>query len=436
MEVGCLVISHKKANVERIEKIWTGDYSSLSKRILSSPLVCECAFLTTCNRFEIYVAGNDVEKFLHRMSEKLGVADVAEIYTGERCLEHILRVASGLESMMVGENQILGQVRQFHNLCKELHCTGKFLDRIFSKAVQVGRRVRKETGIARGSVSIGSAAVELAEGILGDLKGKKVLLVGAGEMGTLVAKAIANKDVEAVLIANRTYARAEELAKKIGGIAVRFDRLEEYLKQCDIVISATSAPHIVISEDVVRKAMEERENLILIDIALPRDIDESVKRIKGVSLFTIDDLREISERNLRGRLHEVTKAEKIVKEEVEQLQLLLKDIKASIAIASMYSSAEKYKREEIEELYSKLSAKYDVGEDVREMLEDFANSLIKKFLRMPTVRLREAARNGRPYVIDAIEYLFGDEDVSETSDEKVEKRYPETDFQRGKIRQG
>jgi glutamyl-tRNA reductase len=434
MEIGCMVISHKKANVEEIERVWSEKRDEIAAKIISNPHISEFAYIFTCNRFEIYVAGRDVESYLRSLSSQLDIEEIVEVKIGDRCLEHLLRVTSGLESMMIGEEQVLGQVRRYYNQCRDAGMTGEVLDRIFSKAIQVGRRVRRVTRISRGSVSIGSAAVELAEKKLGSLRGKKVLLVGAGEMGTLVAKAIANKDVKAVLIANRTFSKAKELAEKIGGIAVRFDSLDKYLRECDIVISATSAPHTVISRESVEKAMRHRKKLILIDIALPRDVDETVREIEGVELLTIDDLRTISENNLKKRLSEVVKAEEIIREELKQLKLLLKDIRAARAIAMMYSAAEKYKREEIEELYSKLVSRYGVDEKVKILLEDFANSLIKKFLRMPTVRLREAARDGRPYVIDAVTFLFDDErdrHVSEEEIEETEKREPERVIQGG-----
>ncbi len=434
MEIGCLVISHKKARVEDIEKIWVGDYESLAE-FLRSDNISEFAFILTCNRFEIYAVGEDVECYLTDLSRKFGVENISEILIGDSCLEHILRVASGLESMMVGEDQILGQVKDFYNICKKLGTIGETLDRVFGKAIQVGGKVRRETNISKGSVSIGSAAVELAEQVLGSLSGKKALLVGAGEMGTLVAKAIASKNVEAVLIANRTYSRAEELAKRIGGIAVKFDRLEEYLKISDVVISATSAPHTVISKEVVEKAMEGREKLLIIDIALPRDVDEDVKEIPGVQLYTIDDLRKISEENLRKRLNEVSKAEKIIFRELQNLKASLKDLRAKEAIAKMYIAAEKYIDDEVAELYSKLAAKYDVDGSVKELLYSFANSLIKKFLHTPTLRLREAARDGRPYVIDVINYLFGDGDVSACKNEETEKGQYKAHSQRGKVKQ-
>ncbi len=426
MEIGCLVVSHKKAKVQDIERIWLENKSGIHD-IISNCSVSEYAYIFTCNRFELYVVGEDIRGCLQGVVKKLGIEDKAEIFYGDDCLVHLMRVAAGVESMIVGEEQILGQVRQCHNICKQEGMIREVLDRIFSKAVQAGRRVRRETKISKGSVSIGSAAVDVAERVLGSLNGKKVLLVGAGEMGTLVAKAIANRDVEAILIANRTYSRAEELARRIGGIAVRFDMLKEYLKTCDVVISATSAPHTVISRADVEEVMKKRKKkLLIIDIALPRDVEESVGELDGVELLTIDDLRRVSEENLKKRLAEVAKAEKIIAEEVEQLKLLIKDINARSAIAAMYSLAEKYVEEEIDELYSKLTAKYGLDSDVREMLEDFANSLIKKFLREPTVRLREAARNEKNYIIESVKYLFGDGNgrIPKTEAEKVEKVKP------------
>ena len=426
MEIGCIVISHKTTRVQDIERIWLDNQSKIDE-IVSECSVSEFAYIFTCNRFEIYVVGENVPACLYDIAAQLKVTNKAEIMHGEDCLRHLLRVASGVDSMIVGEEQILGQVRQCHNICKERGFTGEILDRVFGKAVQVGRKVRRETCISKGSVSIGSAAVDVAERILGSLDGKKVLLVGAGEMGTLVAKAIANKKVEAVLIANRTYSKAMELAKKIGGVAVKFDKLREYLRQCDVVISATSAPHRVITREDVEWALRSRNRkLLIIDIALPRDVDESVSEMEDVELLTIDDLRRVSEENLKMRLSEVSKAERIIEEEVKQLKLLLKDIKARSAIAAMYSLAMKYMEEEIEELYSKLSAKYGVDGEVRELLESFANSLVKKFLREPTVKLREAAREEKMHIIEVAKYLFGDGNgrIPEIKIEKVEKAKP------------
>ena len=423
MEIACITISHKKASIEELQKVWFENYGDLLKNVLSDSRINECAVLMTCNRVELYVVGKNTKEFLKNFIEKLNVKnEIVDIYLNDECLEHLLRVSAGLESMIVGEDQILGQLKDFYSLCKKHGAIREILDIVFSKAIQVGRKVRNLTNINKGSVSIGSAAVELAESKLGSLKKKRVLLIGAGEMGSLVAKAIVNKDVDAILIANRTFSKAKELAKQLGGIAVKFDRLEEFMTKCDVVISATSAPHYIITRDLIERVVKKRKDpILLIDIALPRDIEDT--NIEKAIIHTIDDLKEISDKNLRKRYNEAKKAEKIIKEELKHLKMMLKDLRANTAISSMYTVAEIIKKDEIRELYNKLKSKYNVDEEVIPILEDFANSFIKKFLRQPTVRLRMAARDGKPYVIDAVEYLFGGVcDVSANKDEEIKER--------------
>jgi len=436
MEIANLVISHKKASINEIQRAWHGDYRSLIKKIISIPNISECAVLMTCNRVEVYVVGTETEKTLREFARQMGVSErIIEIHKDDKCLEHILRVASGLESMMVGEDLILGQVKYFYNLSKEYGGIGEILDVVFVKAIQVGKKVRNQTKINKGSVSIGSAAVELAEKTLGSLHEKEVLIIGAGEMGSLVARAIAHKETRSVFIANRTFHRAVKLAEEIGGRAVRFDSIERYMVSCDVVISATSAPHHVITRDVVERVMGVRNGpLLIIDIALPRDVEEGVAEVEGVTLYTIDDLRAISQENLKKRLKEAKKAERIIAEELRHLKMKLKDIKADSAIHLLYARAEVVKKEEVLELYNKLKAKYGVDESSLPLLESFANSLIKKFLRSPTVRLREAARNGRLEVIEAVQYLFGGEDVEIScfENEEAEERQLKVPVQRSK----
>ncbi len=415
MEIGCLSVSHKRAKVGEIERIAREDYFL---PIISSSPFQELAYILTCNRFEVYALGFSVQENLLKLSERLGVESFAEIYTGEDCIRHLMRVCAGIESMIVGENEILGQVKASLQKCERKGLTKENLRRVFAKAIQVGSKVRRETAISRGALSIGSAAVELAERVLGSLSGKKVLIVGAGEMGELVAKAIHN-NVETILIANRTFSKAETLAKKINGIAVRFDRLQEFLRICDVVISATSAPHIVISRQAVENAMKDRKRkLVIIDIALPRDVEESVRELENVELFTIDDLRAISEENMRRREKEVKKAEEIIEKELEHFKVYLKDIGAKRAIAAMYSLAGKFVDEEVDELYRELS-KLGVSEEVKPLLRAFANSLIKKFLSEPTMKLKLAARSGDFELIDAILKVFGDGSQSEQPDKKI-----------------
>ncbi len=420
MEIASLAITHKKASLKEIETAWHGDLKALIDVILKNPEIFECAILMTCNRVEVYVVGMNTEEALKRIASRMHVSErVIDYYKNSKCIEHLFRVASGLESMIVGEDQILGQVRDFYNLCKEYGGIGKVLDLVFSKAIHVGTKVRKLTNINKGSVSIGSAAVELAEKKLGSLKGVKVLLVGAGEMARLVAKNLSYKKC-IIHIANRTLENAEKLAREVNGYAHPLDELEKLIEECDLIISATSAEGYIIKRDMVK--VEGKK--IFIDIAMPRDIDPAIA--EKYELYTIDDLREISEENLKKRIEEAKKAEKIIEKEVKHFEDMLKDMKANSAISAMYLRAEYVKKDEVLELYNKLSAKYGIDESVLPILEEFASSLIKKFLRIPTVRLREAAREGKDYILDAVEYVFGGEDfVPCIENEEVENREAE-----------
>ncbi len=426
MEIANLVISHKKATVEEIQNAWHGDYRALIERILSHDGIRECAVLLTCNRVEVYVVGENCSDFLHSFAEKMGVSDrIIEIHQDRECLEHLLRVASGLESMMVGEDQILGQVRDLYCLAKEMGGIGDVLDLVFRKAIHVGKKVRTLTGISRGAISIGSAAVQLAEKTLGSLRGKKVLIVGAGEMGGLVARAISHKNANAIFIANRTFDNARKLAEDIGGIAVNFSEMGKYMVTCDVVISATSAPHCVITEDTVRRVMQIRnDHLYIIDIAMPRDVEEGVGYIDGVTVYTIDNLREISRRNLEARLKEAKKAEDIIKKELAHLIELLKEKEVDELISDIYLRADRLKNEEIVELYNKLKSKYDVGEEILPTIEAFADSLIRKLLHPAVMKLRYAARNDSKDLIKVAEHLFsgGDYSVSKKKNEEIEER--------------
>lgn len=424
MEIANLVVSHKKATIEELQKAWHGDLKSLIDRILRYPNINECVMLHTCNRVEVYVCGSNTIETLKDFMKEMGVPKrIVELNLNEKALEHLLRVASGLESMMVGEDQILGQVREYYHLCRDLGSVGEILDLVFKKAIQVGKKVRRLTNINKGAVSIGSAAVELAERRLGSLKGKRAIIIGAGKMGRLVGKAIKSKSLAEVYVANRTAEKGFSLAKEINGIPIPFSEIDKYLPKCDVVITATSAPHYIIKRDFIERIMEKRRNLLIIDIALPRDVEPAVGEIEGITLCTIDDLREISDENLRRRLNEAKKAEKIVKEEVEILLKQIKELRARKAVRQMYSLAQEVKKEEIRELFNKLKARYGVDEDILPLLESFAESFIKKFLRIPTVRIKDAARNGNSHLIEAVEFLFGGaRNVPEGENEKIEKR--------------
>jgi glutamyl-tRNA reductase len=398
-EISSMIITHAKASIEDIESAWHGAVEDLLHVLHSHELVHECVVLMTCNRVEVYVVSPKGSKVLFEYVKKMGVPDrIIEFNDHEESLIHLMRVACGLESMIVGEDQILGQVKELYHIAREAGVTGKVLDTAFEKAIHVGKRVRAETLINKGSVSIGSAAVDLAEAELGTLQGKTVVVIGAGAMGSLVAHALAHKDVSAVYVANRTFDRGKALARELDGIAVPYDEKNRYIASSDVVISATSAPHPVLTSEIMRPIMKDRNShdgrchdLLMIDIANPRDIEDSVADLPGVKLYNIDGLKAISDSNLHKRMQEIETVEKIIEEEYDLLTIQYKRQQADKVISSLYSQIEDLRIREREHAIKRLSAKHTLGDFERSVLDDLTHAITNKVLAEPTKTLRDAA---------------------------------------------
>lgn len=399
-----------------MEAVAFKDRKGALTKIRSMDNVDECVLLQTCNRVELYAVGKDSEKITKILSEYLinragsmveEASKAIEVSLDQDALRHILRVASGLESMIVGEDQILSQVWGAYLEAESAGTVGPVLNTVFSKAVSVGRRVRNETGINKGAVSIGSAAVELAESLLGTLNEKKVLVIGAGETGTLVAKALARRRIRAIFVANRTYERALKLAEELCGKAVKFDRLEEAIIDADVVICSTSAPHYLLTRELVCEVMKQRHNrsdLMIIDISNPQNVEKSVQDIEGVKLYNIDDLQMIAERNKEKRQKSVEKSSKIIDEE---LLLLDQDLKAQSVrniISSLFSRAEEVRQRELMKALNMLG---NIDEKERKIIDDLTCILVKQTFVPIIENLRTAAMNNDKQLIDVAVKLFG-----------------------------
>lgn len=407
-------ITHKKAPVSLMETVTFEDIKGALTELHSMNNIEECVLLQTCNRIECYVVSKKEGGF-QKISEYLikrsrtnskELTKAIELSLNQEAMEHLLRVASGLESMVVGEDQILGQVWDAYLTAESVKTAGPVLKTVFSRAVKVGKRVRNETNINRGVVSIGSVAVELAELLLGDLCGTQILVVGAGEMGTLVAKALARHDLDAVFIANRTYERALKLAEELSGKAVRFDRLEEVLIKADVVICSTSAPHYILTGERVRKVMYRREGgngLMIIDISNPRNVEESVQDIEGVELYSIDDLRIIAERNEKEREGKAEEATKIVEEALPLLERDLKVQSISNIVSYLFSKAEEKRKRELRKA---LDIMGNIGEENKRVIEDLTFKIIQETLVPIVENLRKEAENNNEQMIKNAIKLF------------------------------
>ena len=344
-------VDHTLADIETMEKV-SKDLKKLFSTLKEQIDVKEYIEINTCNRYEYFLYTEDYNELDLDCENKYVIIQ----YSDEAVL-HLFRMTSGLESMIIGEDQILGQVKDAKLKSeREGHC-GKKLDAVFTKAIHVGQVVRNKTKINQGSISIGSAAVDLAEENLGDLQDKNVLVIGAGKMGTLVAKALAEKNLKAIFVANRTYYKAIKLAEELDGEAILFDNLEEKLINADLVISSTGAPHAIINKARLLKVFDEKipKKMVFIDIANPRDIEEDVKEI-GIDLFNIDDLRGIAEKNKKLREREVIEAEKIITSEFDLLKESFNLIEINSLLGSLRESMEEIRQRESQKGIVKLNS--------------------------------------------------------------------------------
>ena len=403
-----MLVTHRTASIDEIETAWHGDVETILKWVMSQDRVEECAVLKTCNRVEVYVVAPRGEKVLFDLAKKARVSSrIIDFHDHDESLLHLLRLASGLESMIIGEDQILGQMKELTQIAIKAGTTGWMLETAFKKAIQVGKRVRKETRINERSVSVGSAAVDLAEEILGDLKGKSVLVIGAGETGELISRALLSREIGSLAVTNRTLSSAVCLAESLGGEAVPFDDMPRRLHIADVVISATSAPHYILLKSDIETAMADRSNkLLIIDIANPRDVDQAAAEVSGVQLHNIDSLKNISRENMMQRMAEAARVEEIITEELQLLRAKYKRKEAEELLARLYSQAELIKDQEVRKAMNKLSARHTLGEIEQQVLCDMSRSIVNKILSEPTKSLKSAAERGDLEILKSLCELF------------------------------
>lgn len=329
-EIICLGLSHREAPVEVRERLALNptQQQEISAWVKKQEGIQGWVTLSTCNRIEFYslaTSSIDPLSYLRGLFVNLNydcenLLDQFWIRKGSRAVQHLFRVASGLESMVLGETEILGQLKQAYAQAHDLGLVNKILHRLFQTAFQTGKKVRNQTDITRGSISVGSTAVELAAQIFGDLSHRKVVLLGAGETSEKTARALVSRGIKAVIVANRTFDHAQELATELGGKAVPFENWDQELLEADIVISSTSAPHYVMTEEKCLPLLEKRKarSLFLIDLAVPRDIEPILAQKDDVYLYNIDDLRSIADKNLAERQAAILQGEKIIEKQVER----------------------------------------------------------------------------------------------------------------------
>ena len=364
----------------------------------------EAVCLSTCNRTELYVAGEDgreAEALAERVLDPAGTA----LYRlhDEAAALHLFRVAAGLDSMVPGEGEILGQVRAAF----EAGATGPFLGRLFRQALHAGRRARAQTAIGESPASVSSAAAALAEQVFGDLAGRRIVLVGAGKVSELAARNLLSRGASIAFVANRSSERGEELAQKLGAEPLPLDRIAAELEQADVVVSSTSAPGFVLRRHDVTHVLRARRGrpLLFVDLAVPRDLDPAIGELEGCYLYDIDDLEAVVAETLAGRRREAERAEAIVAEEAQRFRAWQASLDVVPAIASLRARAEEIRAAELRKAESRLERLSDAE---RSVVEAVTAQIVNKLLHLPTVRMKQAAAaaDGVLYA-DAVRHLFG-----------------------------
>jgi glutamyl-tRNA reductase len=342
MNILCLGVSHQTANVEVRERFAIPD-SALAdslNRLAQIPAVQESVLLSTCNRTEFYLVTHDSQLAIEPIFRDFyGSVDLGELrhlfrLQAVSSIRHLFRVASGLESMVLGETEIFGQVKRAYEAAASLGTTGKILNRLFQKAFHVGKHVRSSTAITRGSVSVGSVAVDLAQQIFGELEGRKIMILGAGETSERTASSFQSHGARQLFVSNRSFERATRLAEAIGGRAIRFDDWEEEFRDLDILVSSTSAPHAIVTRAKLEAVFRVRRDrpLFIIDLAMPRDVDPAVHEMDGVYVYDLDSLQAIAERTLEARKKEAETCDGLIEKHVMDFEVWLNRI-ADRAIA-------------------------------------------------------------------------------------------------------
>jgi glutamyl-tRNA reductase len=409
-------LSHRTAPVELRERVdfsrgdMSGAVSALAERVDSH----EGVIVSTCNRVEIYTEAKEADGVRGAIASFISEYHALDrsrlephLYarTDGEAARHLFRVASGLDSLVVGEPQILGQVKDAYELAVEKQVTGGTLNRLFHAAFAAAKRVRSETGLAEGAVSVSYAAISLARKIFGKLDGLNVLILGAGEMAKLTAVHLHGQHVRRLVVASRTLATAQQLADEVSGVAVPWEDMRTALGDADIVVSATGASEPVLTREIVHEATRHRRNrpLFLIDIAVPRDIESSAGDLEDVFLYNIDDLQAIVNENLARRAGELDKAEVIIGEEVEKFVTWLRSRSAVPTVVALRQRFESIRQSELKRLEPKIAS---LPPDARARVDEITRLIVEKLLLTPTEQLKSSDEHMVTAYADALTKLF------------------------------
>jgi glutamyl-tRNA reductase len=393
-------VTYRNAPMHLLEKFTFKDVDKAHKVFLERAGFDECVILQTCNRVEIFGAAKepDEDKLLEEWVSAAGLSerdlDSIEINRGKDAIVHLMRLASGLESLVVGEDQILGQVRRAYEFSRAHRYASANLSVVFDRALKAGSRIRTVTGINKGNVSIASVAVNLSEEYFDDLKNKTVLLIGTGEAASLVAKVLQRRDVN-FMIASRVPERAHAFADTVAGIPITFDTALEMLRIVDVIFTATMAPYRLITYERIENAMMNRKgrsSMIIFDLSNPRTVDERVATIRGVKLINMDQIAELVGKNMRSRMKEVNSAEKLINDEMKSFNTIMKRMKAEPVVMTVFRNVDTIRERELKKALTMIGKK--LAPEEAKVVEQLSYAIVEGVLSSPMNNLRKEIEEG------------------------------------------
>ena len=403
-------VTFRKSPIHVLERFSFSDVDEAYSSFKKHAELRECVILQTCNRIEIFATGDEkdfdqIKKTWASIAglEENAFIDNCEVSVNTEVYDHLLKLTSGLDSMVIGEEQILGQIKNSITFARNAKTSGEHLNTLFDKAIRVGTRVRNSTGISKGSISVGSMAVKLAEENVDEMKLKQILLIGTGEAAALVAKSL-NKRGYQFSISSRTLERSTSFSKTVGGNPVDFNEILNDFGKYDIVFVATTAPFFLVTHERIKVALNQKHHgMMILDLSNPRTVDEKVAELSGIKLMNIDQIAEIVEKNMRTRIGQKNSAEEIIKEELPVLEASMKRLEAEPVVKDVFKNIDSLR---IKELQKALNMLGSLDDDKKKIIDNLSKAIVESIVTTPMNNLRKHTEQGNTELLDAVEKLF------------------------------
>ncbi|MBI2643424.1 MAG: glutamyl-tRNA reductase [Nitrosarchaeum sp.] len=403
-------VTFRNSPIHILERFTIRDLESAYTQFKEHSGLDECVIIQTCNRIELFgkAKNYDINKIKKTWASLTGLEEEAfkenvEFVENEEALHHLLKLTSGLDSMVVGEEQILGQIKNSITSARNAKASGQHLNNLFDKAIRIGIRIRNSTGISLGGISVGSMAVKLAEENIDELKLKKILLIGTGEVSTLVAKSLGRRGYDFV-VTSRTMDRSQAFCETMGGRPIKFEEVLTGFENYDVLFVATTAPYFLVTQDRITKAMQGKKNgMMILDLSNPRTVDEKVATIGGVKLMNLDQIAEMVEKNMKSRLNKVKRVENIISEEVSVLEASMKRLDAEPLVKDVFKNIDSLREKELQKALQMLNEK---DEKKIKIIEELTKAVVESIVSTPMNNIRKASEQGKPDIIEMASKLF------------------------------